>query len=87
MAPLNPRTSHALDQFMALNYEVQARLKGHHDALVKAGWHPAEAWALCQQVEARILGPAMEVAREELAIGDRVAAAVEEEIRRRAEEK
>lgn len=59
---LRPRLTHHLDQLLALNLDVQARLKGHERSLIAAGWSKAEAWALCQRVEERILGPAMDLA-------------------------
>jgi hypothetical protein len=62
--PIDPKTSHALEQYMALVLEVQAQLLGHQMSLERAGWTPAEAWALCQRTEERILGPAMEEASE-----------------------
>jgi len=49
--------THKLEQFLAYCLEVQGSLKGHYDRLVEAGWKPAEAWALTQRVEERILGP------------------------------
>lgn len=60
--PISPRAQHLLDQYMALTLEVQARLASHKQSLVEAGWHDSEAWALCREVEDRILGAPMEMA-------------------------
>lgn len=59
---LSPLRDHLLDQFLALTLDVQARLKGHRDALIATGWTEAEAWALCQRIEERILSPGMDLA-------------------------
>jgi hypothetical protein len=64
----SPQTQHAIEQYLALSLEVQATLASHQKALIAEGWHPAEAWALCQRVEERILGPAIE--RAEAALAD-----------------
>lgn len=61
MTPTSPRSQHLLDQYMALTLDVQARLASHKASLMESGWHPSEAWALCQSVEQRILGPAMDM--------------------------
>lgn len=61
MTPISPRSQHLLDQYMALTLDVQARLVTHRASLLRAGWSEAEAWALCQSVEQRILGPAMDM--------------------------
>lgn len=83
MSPIPPRQRHAIDQFLALSLEVQAALARHRDALRDAGWTDEEAWALCQRVEERILGPAMEVTDVVVDIEDQVTAAVRREIDRR----
>jgi len=49
--------THHLDQFMALCLDVHVRLLGHKEALVREGWSEPEAWAWCQRVEERVLGP------------------------------
>lgn len=83
MTPTDPRTAHALEQFMALHLEVQTMLARHKTALVQSGWTEPEAWALCQRVEERILGPAMDLAETRLRIEDKLDALVAEEIARR----
>lgn len=75
---ISPRAQHALEQFLALNLEVQAQLRTHREALIAAGWSAAEAWALCQRVEERVLGPAMDLTESVL----KVEARIVEEIRR-----
>lgn len=57
MAEAGPLATHNLDQWLAHCLEVQSRLKGHYDELLEAGWKPAEAWAMTQRLEERILGP------------------------------
>ena len=61
MTPISPRSQHLLSQYMALTLDVQARLASHKASLLEAGWTEPEAWALCQSVEQRILGPAMDM--------------------------
>jgi hypothetical protein len=90
MVPLNPRVSHALEQYIALSHEVQASLRQHQANLMAAGWSKPEAWAFCQKVEARILGPAMDAARGvirfEEGVEERVREEVEREMERRSRE-
>lgn len=54
--------THALDQYLAFSLDVQARLQSHREDLISSGWSEVEAWALCQRVEERLLGPAMDLA-------------------------
>ena len=54
---MTPVAAHHLDQFLALALDVQVRLLAHRQALVAAGWAEPEAWAWCQRVEERVLGP------------------------------
>jgi hypothetical protein len=70
MTPISPRSQHLLDQYMALTLDVQARLARHKASLIEAGWHDSEAWALCQDVEERILGPAMDLTTTGLQVED-----------------
>lgn len=76
----DPNRTHHLDQFMALLLDVQTRLKVHKEDLIAAGWSEPEAWALCQRVEERILGPAMDLT----ATGSRMEARLEEFLREEA---
>lgn len=55
----SPLRTHQLEQYLALSLEVQVRLLSHKRSLEAEGWSEAEAWAWCQRVEQRILGPVM----------------------------
>lgn len=60
MSAGSPLRTHQLEQYLALSLEVQLRLRSHKRSLLEEGWSEAEAWAWCQRVEQRILGPVME---------------------------
>lgn len=88
MAPISPRSQHLLDQYMALTLDVQARLASHKTALVASGWAEPEAWALCQSVEERILGPVMDMTSTALKIEEALEGLVDrlvaEELKKRS---
>jgi hypothetical protein len=76
-----------LEQYMAISLEVQGMLRSHKASLMEAGWSEPEAWALCQRVEERILGPMIDQAeaalRDKAGLGGLVArVAIEERDRR-----
>lgn len=54
---MDPLTRHRLDQYLAYSLETQASLRAYRDNLIEAGYTPAEAWALMQLVEERLLAP------------------------------
>jgi len=56
----SPLATHHLEQYLALSLEVQSRLYSHKQSLISEGWTEPEAWAWCQRVVERILGPVME---------------------------
>ena len=63
----SPLRTHQLEQYLALSLEVQLRLRSHKRSLEDEGWSEAEAWAWCQRVEQRILGPKLrELSGEEI---------------------
>lgn len=68
--PLNPRDIHALDQFGGLMREVAKLLANYRKELEAGGMAPAEAWALTQRLEERLMEPAFQEARERLRAAD-----------------
>lgn len=56
MSSSDPSSIHRLDQYLAFSLEVQCRLYGYKETLKAEGWSEAEAWALTQKVEERLLG-------------------------------
>ena len=80
----NPhQRTHALDQYMALALEVQSMLLAHKEHLIRVGWSEPEAWALCQRIEERVMGPAMDMAETRLSLEARMDAFLAEEMERR----
>lgn len=73
---------HFLDQYMAHVLDVQARLASHKEALVDSGLSVPEAWALCQRVEERLLGPAMDMAEARLEMERRMEEFLADEVKR-----
>lgn len=56
----NPLSTHLLDQYLAFSLELHIRLLGYRNSLVEVGWNEAEAWAMTQKVEERLLGPLLD---------------------------
>jgi hypothetical protein len=61
----SPLRAHHLEQYLAFALEVQAALVSHKRNLLAVGWSEAEAWAWCQRVEERLLGPVLDLMEEE----------------------
>ena len=82
MAPIGPRSSHLLEQYIAFQLEVAAKVKDFQRNLMDMGWPEAEAWAQAQKLEERIMGPVLDYTEKALPVEEKV----DELIRRRLEE-
>lgn len=67
---LNPREIHAIEQFGALLREVARALAAYREELVASGMDPAEAFALVQRLEERLLSEGFDIAEHALKRND-----------------
>jgi hypothetical protein len=72
MNPLGPRSKHLLEQFIAFNLEVQAKLEQFRRDLERAGMSRTEAWETSQRLEERILGPVFDFTENALPVEEKV---------------
>jgi hypothetical protein len=79
---MGSRERHPLDQVIAFNLEVQAKLRSFERDLRGMGYGHNEAWAIARALQDRILGPVLDNATRALP----AAATVDEIIRQRLEE-
>lgn len=60
----DPRITHALDQLSGLTGDVSRAVATYKRQLIDEGMSEAEAWALAQKLEERLLGDAFDAAEE-----------------------
>lgn len=57
---MDPRIVHALEQLTGLTGDVAKSVAIYKRQLIEEGMSEAEAWALAQKLEVRLLGPAFD---------------------------
>ena len=80
--PLDPRTQHLLEQYLAHVMEVWALLQGMYDDLVADGWSEERAWEAVRRTESRILGSLTDFAARGAMVEEEIRALIEERTER-----
>lgn len=79
---MTPQERAALELFMDVNERVQVRLARHQQTLIREGLHRAEAWAMCQLIEERVMTRLMQTTASLLKTEKLLSEVLQEEIGR-----